>query len=575
MNQHNYHGLHLEDAEAIARRLRQDQQLCEGKRLPSTLALRLPKPPSPLLDAISWHLTPHAGVHQDLRALRCQSIVDGIKTYLDQLDDAAADPQDTLCTGQAHIPKNEEFEATLKVLEYLQADKSGARLQPTCPIKDVVATVQEQLSMDSNARAEYHKAARKAEKHRQYTARRRCYMCRQFCSALEVHDLYPALCRPCGAFNLSSLHLSLPDKLDLTGKIALVTGGRINLGYHIALRLLRCGSGVIVSSRYPADAAVRYSNESDFEQWRPKLKVVGADFRTANDAFRLVHVVKERLCSWDDQSESTGRRFLDILINNAAQTLTDPVKAEMKAIFREGQLKDLPPAKTLVAGKLENAYLPRLRGGAQASWIPSIENETERLQIGSEAHVDNQMATQKGLRTTSDEEPGKSSWTQSLNEIPYQDLISAHLVNAFVPLILCRELLPCMGTDDAKSTTTPVGHIINVSSREGILEDKLNSASKAGHHVHTNMSKAAINMITETEASSSWRKRRVAMNSVDPGYMTAAPECQPVNGCPIGFEDGAARVLWPIVVAEREGRAIWGRFMKHFEEGAPVIWRGN
>ena len=82
-------------------------------------------------------------------------------------------------------------------------------------------------------------------------------------------------------------------------------------------------------------------------------------------------------------------------------------------------------------------------------------------------------------------------------------------------------------------------------------------------------------MITETEASSAWSKRRVAMNSVDPGYMTAAPECQPVNGCPIGFEDGAARVLWPIVVAEREGRAIWGRFMKHFEKGAPVIRRGN
>lgn len=568
--------LKIEDAEAIARRLRQDQQLCEEKRLPSTLALRLPKPPSPLLDAISWHLTPHTAVHQDLRAQRCQSIVDGIKVYLDQLNDVAESPQDTLCTGQAHIPKNEEFEATLKVLEYLQAGESGSRLHPKSPLKDVVVAVQDQLSMDRNVRAEYHQAACKSGKRQQYTtarARRRCYMCRQVCSTLDVHDLYPSLCRPCGAFNLSSSHLSLPNNLDLTGKLALVTGGRINLGYHTALRLLRCGSQVIVSSRYPADAAVRYSKEPDFEQWGPRLKVIGADFRTAKDAFRLVHIVKELLCSWDGQSDSVVHRFLDILINNAAQTLTDPMEAEMELISREVQLKDLPPAKALlVAGDLEHAYVPRLRGGAHASWIPSLDHGPEQLPIQT-------AATQKGLRTTNGNNQGldKSSWTQSLNEIPYEDLISAHSVNAFVPLILCRELLPCMdtSTDDAKSTTVPMGHIINVSSREGILEDKLNSASKAGHHVHTNMSKAAINMITETEASSAWGKRRVAMNSVDPGYMTAAPECQPVNGCPIGFEDGAARVLWPIVVAEREGRAIWGKFMKHFEEGAPVIRRGN
>lgn len=588
MNQKNSQGLHLKDAEAIAQRLRQDRQLCEEKRLPSTLALRLPKPPSPLLDAISWHLTPHDTIHKDLRALRCQGIIEGIKVYLSQLDDVAGSKQNTLSTGVAHIPKNEEFEAALKVLEYLQTDESGAQLQSKSHLKDVVAAVQGQLSMDSNVRAEYRKAANTAAtlkpgKKGQYNARRRCYMCRQVCSALDAHDLYPSMCRACGGFNLNSSHLSLPDKLDLTGKIALVTGGRINLGYHTALRLLRCGSQVIVSSRYPADAAVRYSNEPDFEQWGPRLKVVGADFRTAKDAFRLVHIVKTLLCSWDDQSapssspSSIERRFLDILINNAAQTLTDPVQAEMKFISREAQLKELPPVKALVAGEREkeNAYVPRLRGGAQASWIPGIENRKEQHQIegidGSQETV-----TQKGLRTTNNQEyeQGKSSWVQSLHEIPYEDLISAHSVNAFVPLILCRELLACMGTDDAKSTTVPMGHIINVSSREGILEDKLGSPSKAGHHVHTNMSKAAINMITETEASSAWAKRRVAMNSVDPGYMTAAPECQPVNGCPIGFEDGAARVLWPIVVAEREGRAIWGRFMKHFEEGAPVIRRG-
>lgn len=558
-----------QDARVIARRLRQDQKLCEEQRLPSTLALRLPNPPSPLLDAVAWHLTPHEEVHQDLRLLRCQGVINGIKVYLNELNEVAGEPEDTLRHGQISAPKIDEFDTALRVLEYLQTNDSESSIKSSSSAADVVAAIRGHLSTSSGIRAEYHQAARKASKHRQQSTKRRCYMCRQLISVLQVHDLYPALCRQCGAFNLSSSRLSLPDQLDLSGKTALVTGGRINLGYHTALRLLRCGSRVIVSSRYPSDAAVRYCNEPDFNHWGSRLKVVGADFRTAKDAFQLVHIVKELLRSWDD-----GQRYLDILVNNAAQTLTDPIKAEMKAISRESHLRDLPQAKALIASGAETSYRARLRGGAQASWIPSIENGAERLRLDEKAHVDSDTVTQKGLRTIVDENGGKSSWCQSLAEFPYEDLISAHSVNAFVPLILCRELLPCMGTDDPKSSSVPAGHIVNVSSREGILEEQSNSASKAGHHVHTNMSKAAINMITETEASSAWAKRRIAMNTVDPGYMSAAPECQRPEGCPIGFEDGAARVLWPVVVAEREGRGIWGRFLKHFEEGTPIIRRG-
>lgn len=573
MNQRSFDELRIEDAEAIAQRLQQDRKLCDEKKIPSSLALRLPSPPSALLDAVAQHLTPQADVQKDLQRLRCQGTIQNIRTYLEQLNDVAGTPEDTLGSGKAYIPTTEEFEASLKVLGYLQDETSGVNLQSTSQLRDVLAAVQRQLAISGETRAQYSKAARTGKpKAGDKQRSRRCYMCRRHYSTQQSLSSYPSLCNSCGVFNLSSSRLSLPDKLNLTGKVALVTGGRINLGYHTALRLLRCGSRVIVSSRYPADASIRYSNEPDYEQWKPRLKVVGADFRTAKDAFRLVHVVKELLSAWDQSSESPKQQYLDILINNAAQTLTDPVKAEMKAISRETQLKALPPAQALVADGPDSGYLPRLRGGTHASWIPSIENGTEQLQIED---TKSQTLTQKGLRTTSDNEVGKSSWTQDLQEIPYEDLISAHSVNAFVPLILCRELLPCMGTDDVESLTVPAGHIINVSSREGILEDKVNSASKMGHHVHTNMSKAAINMITETEASVAWKKRRVAMNSVDPGYMTAAPECQPVDGCPIGFEDGAARVLWPIVVAEREGRVIWGRFMKHFETGTPVIWRGN
>jgi NAD(P)-dependent dehydrogenase (short-subunit alcohol dehydrogenase family) len=84
------------------------------------------------------------------------------------------------------------------------------------------------------------------------------------------------------------------------------------------------------------------------------------------------------------------------------------------------------------------------------------------------------------------------------------------------------------------------------------------------------MSKAALNMLTETEASTAWVKCKVAVNSVDPGYMSADPVWQEMVGrkgekCPIGWEDGAGRVLWPIAKGEK-GEVIWGRFLKHFRE---------
>ena len=80
-------------------------------------------------------------------------------------------------------------------------------------------------------------------------------------------------------------------------------------------------------------------------------------------------------------------------------------------------------------------------------------------------------------------------------------------------------------------------------------------------------------MLTETEASPAWKMRRVAINTVDPGYMSAAPEIEKLwkeklgeelGRCPIGWEDGAGRVLWPIAVGESGKGAIWGRFLKHF-----------
>ena len=368
----------------------------------------------------------------------------------------------------------------------------------------------------------------------------------------------------------------------LKGKTALVTGGRINLGYHTALRLLRCGAKVIVSTRYPRDAENRYLAEKDFLQWSGSLRIVGADFRAASDVFHMISLVKDCLREWSENEVVK----LGILINNAAQTLTDPVETERKAVARE-RLLQVSGAPTVAELLLGQDYKSRVRGGVQSqqllepsdkpTHIVSRPNGIPCLDVGSDVEpVNGAPPPVTSVSTLPDESP-KSSWMQSINQIPYEDIISAQSVNTFVPLILVREFLPFMGSitlnPGKPSSFNPesksLAYIINVSSREGIFESDRKSSAKHGHHVHTNLTKAALNMLTETEAGPAWKDRKVAMNTVDPGYMSAAPEIKQkweengLPGCPISWEDGVGRVLWPVAVGE-SGQPLWGRFLKHF-----------
>jgi NAD(P)-dependent dehydrogenase (short-subunit alcohol dehydrogenase family) len=344
--------------------------------------------------------------------------------------------------------------------------------------------------------------------------------------------------------------------------------------------LLRCGARVLATSRYPRDAVARYTQEPDYPAWKHRLRVLGADFRNAKDVFALVSQTKRCLLVWG------GEERLHLLVNNAAQTLTDSVSKEERAIEREVGLLETAERSGIC---IQGTYKAKVRGGGLSMALGGIEKERGLIEdVNTDdkrlANIAKSSVPQIGGATQEVTLYTKSSWVQNIFEIPYEDVISAHSVNTFVPLILCREFLPLMGSprdseaDHGSSTTKAAGYIINVSSREGIFEDCTDSAGKAGKHVHTNMSKAALNMITETEAASAWHCRRVAMNTVDPGYMSAAPEYEKAfdGQRPIGWEDGAGRVLWPVAISELEGRIVWGRFLKHYGavEVDPGVGRG-
>lgn len=568
----------------IATQLLRDQSLCrKGKGVPSLLVHCLPPSRDKgATNAIARALceldddtsnstgpgpkqvkTKHATkIPLIVAKMRYTSIVASIKAYLASLGDFKPEDEDESNMAQTTegipnhlIPTEDELHGAVKVLRYLQlphtqhnyhSPGSTSTSTNVDDIEKVLALVHSQLNRDESM---------KNAERKQWTGvggRKACYICRFFTTS--THPLYPSLCHPCGEFNISSSAISSPQNLRLEGKVALITGGRINLGFHTALRLLRCGSSVIVTSRYPQDAWTKYLEEADYLQWKDRLRIVGADFRAAKDVFDLVVEVEAILESW-------GTQKLDILINNAAQTLTDPIEKEQASIRRERILLESSRDNHLVA---ETQYEPRVRGGQSIRYLTS--QRTERLVEDTLHHQ--QEGVSLDVTTTF-----KSSWAQGISEIPYEDVISAHSVNTFVPFILLRELLPLLRGPPKSSLqgTRPIAYVINVSSREGISERNIASGTKAGHHVHTNMSKAALNMLTETEAAKTWKEDKVSINAVDPGYMSADPMWMEMVGrsgqaCPLGWEDGAARVLWPVAKGEAEGVAIWGRFLKHFAQ---------
>jgi len=566
------HFVATESEQDIATRLREDEALINAGKPCSWVAWHLTGYDTPQGRAIVEHLAPMPSLSHDIQGVIYDNLLRKIQRHLEDRGATRASKKDFRKKEAAQgLLAPSELKIALKVITHLQ---DTAVIQRDSSVEAIVSWLEQNFTPQAPASSMADTStSSKIPRPPPVPRKRLCYICR--IAITNPFPAQPSMCIPCGAFNTSSSLLSTPLKLSLPPIFtALVTGARINLGYHTALRLLRCGASVIATSRYPRDAVARYLKEGDSTEWKHRLRIVGADFRSASDAFALVHETKQCLQTWADGKEAK----LCLLVNNAAQTLTDSVKKEERAVYLEQMLRrESGHAGLLVEGN----YRARIRGGMAPLVIEAADESLASLRTPitgrkaaktmhalSTSDITTREVT-TSASTTSLEPYTKSSWVQSLFEIPYEDVMSANAVNTFVPLILCRELLPLMGCADpasSLSSTKPLGYIINVSSREGIFEDRTKSTAKRGKHVHTNMSKAALNMITETEAAAAWQSRRVAMNTVDPGYMSAAPEYENAfDGMrPIGWEDGAGRVLWPIALSEVEGEVIWGRFLKHY-----------
>jgi NAD(P)-dependent dehydrogenase (short-subunit alcohol dehydrogenase family) len=393
-----------------------------------------------------------------------------------------------------------------------------------------------------------------------------CYVCKRFYQRL--HHFYDQLCQACGDEN----ERRRTATVDLRGRVALVTGARVKIGYQAAILLLRAGCTVVACTRFPRDAAARYAREPDFEAWGDRLLVHGIDLRHTPSV--------EHLCHWLD---ATLPR-LDFKIQNACQTVRRPPGFYGHLVEDEHR-----PAAQLSAAvqhllrsdealRKEHAGRQSAAGLTCSAQLSQATTEDDLLLAGAGPEsleifphgVLDQDLQQVDLRVT-------NSWRLPLAEVPTHELLEVLLVNATAPFVMTARLKPLM----ARSATPPFGtatsadtarHVVLVSAMEGQFYRSL----KTDRHPHTNMAKAALNMLVRTSAPD-LRKDGIYLNAVDTGWVTDEDPAQIAArkveehafSPPLDIVDGAARIVAPIIEGFQTGEHQSGHFYKDYR---PAPW---
>ncbi len=367
-----------------------------------------------------------------------------------------------------------------------------------------------------------------------------CYVCKT--AYTEVHHFYHFLCPQCAAFNhaMRSLHA------DLTGRVALVTGGRVKIGHQLVLRLLRDGATVLVVTRFPSTAARRLEAEADSKDWLDRLRIYGLDLRD----IPAVEAFAQRLI---DEEPS-----LDILVHNAAQTIQRP-----PGFYGNLVLQEQNPEQTLSPAALSKVLQP------SPSTVGLDATTLLAGNLGADTPQEVDLLPLDDLHDREERADSRdtNSWLLPLEDVSAREMLEVQLVNSVAPALLNARLKPLM-------VRSPFARrfIVNVSAMEGQF-----ARHKTIYHPHTNMAKAALNMMTHTSAAG-YAEDGIYMNAVDTGWVTDEnPTAKRLRKqeelgffAPLDIIDGMARIYHPIAVGvENEETPYFGKFLKDY---APCKW---
>ncbi|MCX6502949.1 MAG: SDR family NAD(P)-dependent oxidoreductase [Microbacterium sp.] len=382
---------------------------------------------------------------------------------------------------------------------------------------------------------------------------RACYICKEQYTIVDA--FYHQLCPDCAAMS----HEKRDARTDLTGRRALLTGGRAKIGMYIALRLLRDGAHTTITTRFPRDAVRRFAALPDAADWLHRLKVVGIDLRDPAQVIALADAV-------------AADGPLDILINNAAQTVRRSAGAYKPLVDAElAPLPDGPLPELLTFGHTNDAHPLALAQSVSAHPILAAAARTadeltaEAMTAGSSSLERLAAGTAIDAGGLLPDELHINSWTQHVDQVDPLEMLEVQLANTTAPFLLVSRLRASLA-----ASPFPRTYIVNVSAMEGVF----GRGYKGPGHPHTNMAKSALNMLTRTSAREMFETDGILMTAVDTGWITdERPHFTKVRLAEEGFHapldlvDGAARVYDPIVRGEA-GEDLFGVFLKDYRRSS-------
>ena len=399
-----------------------------------------------------------------------------------------------------------------------------------------------------------------------------CYICKEKFSKENIHKFYGNLCTKCGDHNYSYRTL----KLDLSGRIAIVTGGRVKIGYFISIKLLSYGCKVIITTRFPKDSLFKFQQDPEYEKWKDNLIIYPIDFRIFESTIKFINYMKENFT------------HIDILINNAAQTLRRSSAYYKYLLPVEIKEIDEKNSKKIIKNdyiSIQNSNQKKIDNKEELlNSILSLENKNSLYNkeilplsvFASQIKIMEEKYQPSVTMMGSDGQPydftgGKNSWNFEFDEIPFQEFTEVQIINAWTPYYLCSKLKPLI-----EKSPFPDKYIVNVTAAEGIFNHY-----KRTTHVHTNMAKAALNMFTRT-CGKYLKNIGIYMTCVDTGWVSYMDEINKLidenekenfgnefTNVPLDELDGAMRVLQPIIEGIKNKNYLYGILLKDY---AVSVW---